>query len=86
MGECVVVDLSLVDLSLIADLSLIVDYIGAGIALVIIMAVVYLMYIQYRGEQAEWEARRDHQAMQKSIKEGKKEDGTPNNVLDTEAE
>ncbi len=33
-----------------------------------------------------WEARRDHQAMQKSIKEGKKEDGTPNNVLDAEAE
>ena len=62
-----------------ADLSLIVDYIGAGIALVIIMAVVYLMYIQYRGEQAEWEARRDHQAMQKSIKEGNKEDDTARN-------
>ena len=62
-----------------ADLSLIVDYIRGGIALVIIMAVVYLMYIQYRGEQAEWEARRDHQAMQKSIKEGKKDDDTARN-------
>ena len=68
MGECVV-----------EDLSLVVDYIGGGIALVIIMAVVYLMYIQYRGEQAEWEARRDHQAMQKSIKEGNKEDDTARN-------
>ena len=68
MGECVV-----------ADLSLIVDYIGAGIALVIIMAVVYLMYLQYRGEQAEWEARRDHKKMQKSIKEGRKEDDTARN-------
>lgn len=64
-----------------ADLSLIVDYIGAGIALVIIMAVVYLMYLQYRGEQAEWEARRDHQAMQKSIKEGKKDDTSRNRRL-----
>ena len=61
------------------DLSLIVDYIGAGIALVIIMAVVYLMYLQYRGEQAEREARRDHEAMQKSIKEGRKEDDTSRN-------
>ena len=61
------------------DLSLIVDYIGAGIALIIIMVVVYLMYLQYRGEQAEWEARRDHEAMQKSIKEGKKEDDTSRN-------
>lgn len=64
-----------------ADLSLIVDYIGAGIALVIIMAVVYLMYLQYRGEQAEWEARRDHQAMQKSIKEGNKDDTSRNRRL-----
>jgi len=65
----------------VAALSLIVDYIGAGIALVIIMAVVYLMYLQYRGEQAEWEARRDHQAMQKSIKEGKKDDTSRNRRL-----
>jgi len=68
MGECVV-----------ADLSLIVDYIGACIALIIIMVVVYLMYLQYRGEQAEREARRDHEAMQKSIKEGRKEDDTARN-------
>jgi hypothetical protein len=68
MGECVV-----------ENLLLIVDYIGAGIALIIIMVVVYLMYLQYRGEQAEWEARRDHEAMQKSIKEGKKEDDTSRN-------
>ena len=61
------------------NLLLIVDYIGAGIALIIIMVVVYLMYLQYRGEQAEWEARRDHEAMQKSIKEGKKEDDTSRN-------
>ena len=61
------------------DLSLIVDYIGAGIALIIIMVVVYLMYLQYRGEQAEWEARRDHEAMQKSIKEGNKEDDSARN-------
>ena len=68
MGECVV-----------ENLLLIVDYIGAGIALIIIMVVVYLMYLQYRGEQAEWEARRDHEAMQKSIKEGKKEDDSARN-------
>ena len=61
------------------NLLLIVDYIGAGIALIIIMVVVYLMYLQYRGEQAEWEARRDHEAMQKSIKEGKKEDDSARN-------
>ena len=63
----------------VENLLLIVDYIGAGIALIIIMVVVYLMYLQYRGEQAEWEARRDHEAMQKSIKEGKKEDDTSRN-------
>ena len=68
MGECVV-----------ENLLLIVDYIGAGIALIIIMVFVYLMYLQYRGEQAEWEARRDHEAMQKSIKEGKKEDDSARN-------
>ena len=68
MGECVV-----------ENLLLIVDYIGAGIALIIIMVVVYLMYLQYRGKQAEWEARRDHEAMQKSIKEGKKEDDSARN-------
>jgi hypothetical protein len=68
MGECVV-----------ENLLLIVDYIGAGIALIIIMVVVYLMYLQYRGEQAEWEARRDHEAMQKSIKEGNKEDDSARN-------
>lgn len=61
------------------NLLLIVDYIGAGIALIIIMVVVYLMYLQYRGEQAEWEARRDHEAMQKSIKEGNKEDDSARN-------
>ena len=68
MGECVV-----------ENLLLIVDYIGAGIALIIIMVFVYLMYLQYRGEQAEWEARRDHEAMQKSIKEGNKEDDSARN-------
>jgi hypothetical protein len=68
MGECVV-----------ENLLLIVDYIGAGIALIIILVVVYLMYLQYRGEQAEWEARRDHEAMQKSIKEGNKEDDSARN-------
>ena len=61
------------------NLLLIVDYIGAGIALIIIMVFVYLMYLQYRGEQAEWEARRDHEAMQKSIKEGNKEDDSARN-------
>jgi len=63
----------------VENLLLIVDYIGAGIALIIIMVVVYLMYLQYRGEQAEWEARRDHEAMQKSIKEGNKEDDSARN-------
>jgi len=63
----------------VENLLLIVDYIGACIALIIIMVVVYQMYLQYRGEQAEWEARRDHEAMQKSIKEGKKEDDSARN-------
>ena len=63
----------------VENLLLIVDYIGACIALIIIMVVVYLMYLQYRGEQAEWEARRDHKAMQKSIKEGNKEDDSARN-------
>ena len=57
----------------------IVDFIAAVLFIVLFVGTFWGAALRYRDKQAEWEARRDHQAMQKSIKEGNKEDDTARN-------
>ena len=50
----------------------IVDFIAAVLFIVLFVGTLWGAVMRYRDKQAEWEARRDHQAMQKSIKKGNK--------------
>ena len=70
MGECVV--------EVFWD---IVDFIAAVLFIVLFVGTFWGAALRYRDKQAAWEARRDYEAMRKSIEKGKKDDTSRNRRL-----